>query len=341
MNLAVRRLLPLLTMFSLSLFCFAFALISSGFTTQAQEAVTPTETPVSTSLPPDTTPTAVPKPLPVTTLTQDGVTLELYFDTLLQGRAGVLRITGDDVQMVRARLLDRVSDFFYVEGDGDDVGYYGLIVVGMDQAARDYDLEVYATLADDTRVTFQTQITVVLGGFLKELIEIPEDRVYLIDPEVERTEFARLTSIFQNVTNERLWDSGEVDFQLPINEDITSQFGAVRVLNGTVETRHTGWDLRASTGTPVMAMGAAQVAFAGVLDIRGNIVILDHGYGVFSTYSHFSVVNVVRGQEIEKGQILGMSGNTGRSSGPHLHWEVNINNTWVDSVDFLRMWLPG
>jgi murein DD-endopeptidase MepM/ murein hydrolase activator NlpD len=99
--------------------------------------------------------------------------------------------------------------------------------------------------------------------------------------------------------------------------------------------------LRAATGTPVMAMAAGKVAFAGTMDVRGNIVIVDHGYGVFSTYCHFSVINVVRGQNITQGQILGMSGNTGRSNGPHLHWEMNINGQWIDSVDFMSMWMPG
>ncbi|MBC8099781.1 MAG: M23 family metallopeptidase [Armatimonadetes bacterium] len=303
----------------------------------AQQGEGENQTPIATALPADVTPTAIPRPTAVTVLTQDSITLELYFEDLAQGGVGVLHITGAEVVGGRARFLDKVTDFF-PDTDGD--GFYGFIAPGIEQPARAYDLEVYAILADETRITFQTSVSVVLGGFVKETFEIPPDRAYLIDPEVERTEFARLTAIFQNVTNEVLWDSGEVDFQYPVNDDITSPFGAVRVLNGTTETRHTGWDIRAPVGTPVMAMAAGTVAFADTLDIRGNVVIIDHGYGIFSDYAHFSVVNVVRGQSITKGQILGMSGNTGRSSGPHLHWEININGEWVDSVDFLQMWLP-
>jgi murein DD-endopeptidase MepM/ murein hydrolase activator NlpD len=89
-----------------------------------------------------------------------------------------------------------------------------------------------------------------------------------------------------------------------------------------------------------MASAAGRVAFAGRLDIRGNHVIIDHGFGVFTGYSHMSQVNVTRGQLVTRGQILGLSGNSGRSSGPHLHWEVTVNGDWVDSVDFINMWLP-
>jgi hypothetical protein len=281
--------------------------------------------------------TPIPRPEASTVIEQDGFTLELYFEEIPQGGAGVLHLTGDGLVGASANWFDDVIEFFPIEDDG----FYGLISVSIEQASRDYDLSIFAVLEDDSRVEIPATVPVGLGGFIRQTIEIPTERAYLVDSEVERTEFARLDAIFRNITPEVLWDSGEIDFEYPVNSAITSPFGAVRVLNGTLETRHTGWDLRAATGTPVMSMASGKVAFAGTMDVRGNVVIVDHGYGVFSTYCHFSVINVVRGQTITKGQILGMSGNTGRSNGPHLHWEVNINGQWIDSVDFMSMWMPG
>jgi murein DD-endopeptidase MepM/ murein hydrolase activator NlpD len=274
-------------------------------------------------------------PQPVTTLTQDGVTLDLFFSQIPQARIGLMRVSGDSVAGARVRFMDRLSEFFYVETDD---AYYGLLVINMDQTPRLYDFSVFVWHEDGTRTTIPAQVDVTLGGFLRFDFSIPSDRGYLLDPEVERLEMARLDSVFQTYTEERMW--AEDGWQLPIQSVLTSSFGEFRVINGTVETRHTGWDLRAPTGTPVQAMGAGTVAFAGLLDIRGNHVVIDHGYGIFSGYSHLSQVHVTRGQSVSKGQIIGVSGNTGRSGGPHLHWEINIQGLWVDSVDFFAMWLP-
>ena len=78
-----------------------------------------------------------------------------------------------------------------------------------------------------------------------------------------------------------------------------------------------------------------------MLDIRGNYVLIDHGLGIYSGYAHFSELYVEVGQRVEAGQIIGLSGNSGRSNGPHLHWEIAIRGQWVDGKAFLDLWLPA
>lgn len=276
----------------------------------------------------------IPRPVPSATFERDGVQLDLLFENLPQGRVGLLHIPTEGVTGARVRFRDQLADFFPVEGDG----LYGMVAVNMDLPARVYEFDVLAFMENGDRITIPAQMNVVLGGFIRQDFELESDRAFLADPQIERVEFARLDSVQDEVTLERPWaDDG---FQVPIDSEITSPFGAFRVINQNTETRHTGWDLRAPVGTPIMAMGAGTVAFAGLMDIRGNHVIIDHGYGIYSGYSHLSQVHVTRGQPITRGQILGMTGNTGRSNGPHLHWEVAVNEEWVDSVDFLLTWLP-
>jgi murein DD-endopeptidase MepM/ murein hydrolase activator NlpD len=282
---------------------------------------------------PEATQRRVP-PVPGTVITEQGITVELLFQTVPQGRAALVRVTGEHLAGARVRFWQTTSDCFLIPGDA----YYGLIAVSMDQTPRVYDFSVLAWREDGTRVTVPLQMQVVLGNFIVQDFNLSADRAYLVDPEVERLEFARLDSIFANFTYERLWDLD--GFQSPIESELTSPFGAFRMINETVETRHTGWDLRAPVGIPVMAMASGRVAYAGLMDIRGNYVVIDHGYGVYSGYAHLSQVHVTRGQTITKGQIIGVSGNTGRSGGPHLHWETVVNGEWVDSADFLAMWLP-
>jgi len=299
---------------------------------RAQEAE-----PTPTTPAPQPTAIAAPSeaPIPINTIQSDGLTLDVLFDRLRQGRVGVLRLSGSNISGARLRFLDQTTDFF---SDGDGV-YYALVVAGMDiTASRTYDFTVQVTRTDESTVALSGEVNVVLGGFIRQDVAVPADRGYLIDPLVERAEFARLDSIFSQYTRERLWD--DEGFQIPVSAETTSPFGAFRVFNGTTEARHTGWDIRAPIGTPVMAMGSGRVAYAGLLDIRGNHVIIDHGYGIYSGYSHFSQVHVTTGQTVKRGQIIGVTGNTGRSSGPHLHWEMTVNGEWIDSRDFLGTWMP-
>lgn len=314
----------------------------------AQDDPPPPADPVEEATEPVTPPTVSPTEVPLTPATQrpepsqivtvGGVTMELLFDRVPQGRAALIHVHGDEVSGARLRFLDNLTEFFKVENGDENDGYYGLLIADMDQNPRTYDFTVFAWLEDGSRISLPGQVEVVLGGFIRQDIDIPAERAYLTDVEIERGELARLDSVFDEFTPERLWD--ENGFELPIVSTFTSPFGAFRIINQSVPTRHTGWDLRAATGTPVRTMAAGRVAYAGLMDIRGNHVVIDHGYGIYSGYSHLSQIHVTRGQTISSGQIIGVSGNTGRSSGPHLHWELSVNGQWIDIIDFMQMWLP-
>ncbi len=324
---------------TLVLWILCAALLMGALTlTLAQDA--PTEEPptadvaVGTAPPPDFVPTALPRPDAISTVSENGITLSFYFERIKQGRVGVVGLSGDGIVGARVDFLGKLIDFY----QGQDGQFYALLSVSMEQPVREYDTTFYAILPDDSRKSITAKVAVASGEFLRQDVEIPSERAYLIDPEVERTEFARMAAVFETSAKETLWDAR---FVLPMPSEITSSFGAVRVMNGSAETRHTGWDLRATVGKPIGASAAGKVVFAGRLDIRGNHVIIDHGNGVMSGYSHMSQVHVTRGQSVTQGQILGMSGNTGRSSGPHLHWEMTVNGDFVDSVDFINMWLPN
>jgi murein DD-endopeptidase MepM/ murein hydrolase activator NlpD len=280
------------------------------------------------------TPTGQPEPDALSNLTAGEITLDLYFDSLPQGQAGLMRLDGAALTGGRASFADRVVSFF----PGEEGSYFGLISTGMEQSAGTYDLSVVALMEDGDSETFEAQVRVTVGAFIRQEVAVNPDLAYLIAPEVERTEFARLDSIFAIYTEDVLWDDN--GFDVPLDAERTAPFGAFRIFNGAVPTRHTGWDFTAGTGTPVVSMAAGRVAYAGFLDIRGNHVIIDHGYGIYSGYSHLSQIHVTRGQEIAAGQVIGVSGNTGRSSGAHLHWEVVVNGEFVDSVAFLAMWMP-
>lgn len=281
----------------------------------------------------DATAQPTPRPMPTSVIQAGNLQAELYFPGITQGGVGLVRLTGEGITGGRVFFLN--SEYVFFQTTGDD--WYAFLVVNMDTQARLYDFSMLAqTTSGD--VTINAQVNIESAGYISQNFDIPGDRAYLADPEIERNEFARIDAITENITLERLW--GDTSFDVPLDTEITSGFGTYRVLNQAMQTRHTGWDNNAPVGTPIKAIAAGKVVFAGAIDIRGNYVMIDHGYGVYSGYAHFSQVHVTRGQTIEKGQIIGMSGNTGRSSGPHLHWEMIVNGEWIDGLAFVNMWLP-
>lgn len=287
--------------------------------------------PVTTPAP---LPTRMPRPAVYLIAENSGIELHFYFQAIPQGETRLARVVEDNIASVRARWLNELIDFYPMPD-----GFYGLLAVGMEQrTGRDTPLDIFVTRSDGTRVTLNTTVEIVLGNFITQDVVIPSEKGYLLDPETERNELSRLESLFTNVTLERLWD--ETGFEMPILAALTSPFGAFRSFNSTLNTRHTGWDIRTTLGRPVMASAAGRVIYAGQLEIRGNYVLIDHGYGVFSGYAHFSTTHVTRGQMVEKGQIIGTTGDTGRTSGPHFHWEMAVNGNWVNCVQFLEMWQP-
>lgn len=115
-------------------------------------------------------------------------------------------------------------------------------------------------------------------------------------------------------------------FDWPASGPVTGIYGSQRILNGQPRQPHFGIDIAIRAGTKVQASAAGRVVLAADLYYTGWTIILDHGHGVSSTYSHLQSIDVALGQQLERGAVLGLSGSTGRSTGPHLDWRIN----WLD-----------
>ena len=144
--------------------------------------------------------------------------------------------------------------------------------------------------------------------------------------------------VFASSANEPLWTSS---FHAPVTAAPTDSFGTRRMFNGKLASVHKGMDYRAAMGTPVRAGNSGVVVLARPLYYEGKCVIVDHGLGLFTVSMHFSRIDVKEGQHVVAGEQLGLSGATGRVTGPHLHWAVRWQNAYLDPAKLLRLDLSG
>jgi len=129
--------------------------------------------------------------------------------------------------------------------------------------------------------------------------------------------------------------SPNVDFIWPVTGRISSIFGLRRFFNEQERRPHSGLDIAAKEGTPIKAIADGTVIDSGDFFFSGNMIYLDHGQGIISLYAHMSKINVKPGDIIKQGDIIGEVGQTGRVTGPHLHFAIIANQTLIDPVFML------
>ena len=129
-------------------------------------------------------------------------------------------------------------------------------------------------------------------------------------------------------------------FDKPVQGPLSSPFGLRRFFNGEERNPHSGLDFAVGAGTPIKAPAAGKVILIGNYFFNGNTVFVDHGQGLISMFCHMSKVDVKLGQSLPRGGIVGRVGATGRATGPHMHWNVSLNDARVDPAIFIGAFKP-
>lgn len=217
-------------------------------------------------------------------------------------------------------------------------GYVALVGLDAFSPPGAYALQLDGAGAQPWR-PFQQPVALVSGNYGTQMVVVPPELASLLAPEVRANEDAFLTPIYGQFTPEQFWDGL---FQLPVtNTVVTAGYGIARAYNGgTYDIYHTGVDFAGPVGTPIVAAANGQVVFSDALELRGNIVIINHGLGVMTAYFHLERSLVEVGQMVTAGETIAEMGSTGLSSGPHLHWDLRIMDVPVNGLQWMRQPFP-
>jgi murein DD-endopeptidase MepM/ murein hydrolase activator NlpD len=217
--------------------------------------------------------------------------------------------------------------------------WYALAGVPLDTRPAEYVLELEGATVGGRKLRFSQTERVVEANYPSTTITVAPKYVQPPKELLARVEEEQSLKkkIFSETSAESLW-SGR--FEPPAAAAVTAVFGSARVYNGIKRSQHEGLDFRVHTGTPVRAANAGRVILARNLYFEGNCLMVDHGQGLITVYMHLSKFRVKEGEQVREGQVLGLSGGTGRVTGPHLHFAVRWQGEYLNPATLLKLTPP-
>ena len=231
---------------------------------------------------------------------------------------------------VAVSLFGRRAAAFRLE----DGRWRALVGIDLDQKPGTYTATIESF--GESSVTLARTIVVKPKAFLTRKLTVSPDFVNPPASQQQRIDrdSAFLKQIFAASPPKRLWTQS---FTPPVPDPANSRFGTRSVFNGEPRNPHGGADFASPLGRPVKAPNAGHVVAARELYFTGNVVIIDHGLGVFSLLAHLSRIDVKEGDDVKAGEPVGLVGATGRVTGPHLHWALTVSGARVDPVSALAL----
>jgi murein DD-endopeptidase MepM/ murein hydrolase activator NlpD len=208
---------------------------------------------------------------------------------------------------------------------------YALVGIPLATKPGIYNILIHETQAHTSQLSF----SIKPHRYLSQYLQIKNTRLVSPAPQDVKRIVKEQAFINRLKTTWTARQAPDMQFAWPVQGRISSSFGLQRFYNRQPRAPHAGLDIAAPLNTPVKAPANATVLATGNFLFSGNTVYLDHGQGLLSMYGHLNSIAVQPGQEVKRGQLLGRVGQTGRATGPHLHWAVILNTAFIDPALFL------
>jgi hemin uptake protein HemP len=251
--------------------------------------------------------------------------IELKPKQIKPGAAFMVRIRTDS--NVRGEIRFNGSRYMlYREGD---------LLLSLIPSPIDMKPGTYPVSINLGKKEYTLSVRVIPYKFRTIELTLPESKVTLSPEDQKRVEreFILQRKIWEKFSA-RQWNGS---FILPLDTEISTEFGVKRILNGKKISIHRGIDLKGKEGTPVRAINSGRAVLCRDLFYGGNTIIIDHGTGLYSIYMHLSGFNIKEGDTVKKGQIIGFVGKTGRVTGPHLHLSVKLNGMSINPLSLIDL----
>jgi murein DD-endopeptidase MepM/ murein hydrolase activator NlpD len=265
-------------------------------------------------------------------------TLRYQPTRIVNGAPVLFRVTTpQSMRTLSGKWLEHEISFTF---DATQKKWFGLAGSSQETKPGTYPIELRAETKSGQAITYKQGIRVLRQRYPKVTVLKVPGRYTAPDPEQLRLiahDKELKADAFKTLTAEREWKG---PFQRPVTAEISDVFGVQRVFNGAVQSTHQGLDFRVPTGTPVAAVNSGTVILAQYLYFEGNCIVIDHGQGLLTLYLHLSEMRVKEGERVVKGQPIGLSGGTGRATGPHLHLAVRWQGIYLNPAGLFALRLP-
>ncbi|MEJ2446968.1 MAG: peptidoglycan DD-metalloendopeptidase family protein [Anaerolineales bacterium] len=254
----------------------------------------------------------------------------------VQGHTNVIQIAAPEGTQLSGSLGDYPLSFFTKNGET----YFALQGLHARENTGLKQLSISGSLPDGTPIAHTQMVEIFSGNYpYEDVVGVPQNTVGVDVTEEEEQALEKFT---RKATETKYWSG---IFASPVPAELSgayaSYFGGRRSYNGSgYYYFHTGLDYYGVMGQDIYAAAPGKVVFTGPLLLHGNTTLIDHGWGVFTLYAHQSEFLVQEGQQVSAGELIGRVGNTGRSIGPHLHFEVWVGGLQVDPLDWLENSYP-
>jgi murein DD-endopeptidase MepM/ murein hydrolase activator NlpD len=261
-----------------------------------------------------------------------GLDISIKKSSVANGRCFLLKSNEDGSKYV---AFEGKRYYFFPTKNDFEHKFYALVPVNY--YSKPHSSKIVAVAIKDGEKEYKIfKVKVIDGHYKSEKLTVAPNKAKFNKKTKVRIkkEAKEALKIYNTITPMAYWVES---FGYPMKSKITSEFGNKRVFNGILKSYHSGTDFRAKTGTPIYSVNRGRVVLVKNRYLSGNSVILDHGEGIYTCYYHMSRFKVKRGQLVEKGELLGFAGATGRVTGPHLHFSTRVDGVQVDPLQLLRL----